>query len=143
MSLDSLSNISAKFSEENTQQLNEFDFASARNFLRKKHDALQAKRFLLWEKASQDAQNIVEMIVQIYHPEKIIQWGSLLEPKHFSEASDIDLAIVGLDIITFMKLVADAEDLTTFPLDLVRWESIDPCFQKIILMKGKILYGER
>jgi aryl carrier-like protein len=52
------------------------------------------------------------MIIQNYHPKQIIQWGSLLESRHFSEASDIDLAVVGLDSLSFMRLLADAENMT-------------------------------
>jgi hypothetical protein len=48
---------------------------------------------------------------------------------------------VGLDAIAFMQLLADAEQMTQFSLDLIQWENIRPSFQKIILMKGKIIYG--
>ncbi len=111
------------------------------DYLKKKSDRQRAKRLALWEVAQQDAKNIIEMMIQKYRPKQIIQWGSLLEPKHFSEASDIDLAIVGIDSLSFMRLLADAEDMTKFPLDLVQLELIHPSFQKIILMKGKIIYG--
>jgi predicted nucleotidyltransferase len=119
-----------------------FDIRLSRQYLRKKHEALQAKRLILWQKAVQESEAIVEMILEKYHPQALIQWGSVLDPKHFSEISDIDLAIAGLESITFMKLLADAEELTTFPLDIVQWEAIHPSFQKIILMKGRILHGE-
>lgn len=112
-----------------------------RDYLKKKNDRQRAKRMALWEVAQQDAKNIIEMIVDKYQPKQIIQWGSILEPKHFSEASDIDIAVVGLDSLSFMRLLADAEDMTKFPLDLVQLELIHPSFQKIILMKGKIVYG--
>ena len=111
-----------------------------RHYLKKKQDSQRAKRLALWEAAKQDAKNIIEMTIQKYQPKQIIQWGSLLEPRHFSEASDIDLAVVGLDSLSFMQLLADAEDMTKFPLDLVQLELINPSFQKIILTKGKIVY---
>ncbi len=117
-----------------------FDYESARRYLREKQESLHRKRLNLWTKAKQDSDNIIKMIREKYEPEKIIQWGSVLESKHFSEASDIDLAVVGIDSIKFMGLLADAEDLTDFPLDLIKWENIHPSFQKIILMKGKIVY---
>ncbi len=112
-----------------------------RHYLTTKKNAKTAQRLALWKIAQQDAQNIIEMIIEKYQPTQIIQWGSLLQPKHFSEASDIDLAVVGLDAITFMQLLADAEQMTQFPLDLIQWENIHSSFQKIILMKGKIIYG--
>ncbi|MBL1210293.1 nucleotidyltransferase domain-containing protein [Geminocystis sp. GBBB08] len=120
-----------------------FDYSSARMYLQEKQNTLKAKRFELWKKAQQDAAQIIEMIVQKYKPKRIIQWGSVLESKHFSEASDIDLAIEGVSSMEFMDIFADAENMTTFSLDLIRWENIHSSFQKIIFMKGKIVYEKR
>lgn len=113
-----------------------------KDYLKRKQALKAAKRLELWRTAQQETNCIIEMIVKKYQPKQIIQWGSVLEPKHFSEASDIDLAIVGLDSIIFSKLLADAEEMTQFSLDLVQWEHLNPSFQKIILMKGKIIYGQ-
>ena len=82
------------------------------------------------------------MIIQKYKPKLIIQWGSVLDPTHFSEISDIDLAVIGLDSIVFMRLLADAEAMTNFPIDIVQFEFLHPSFQKIILMKGRVIYGK-
>jgi len=49
-------------------------------------------------------------------------------------------SFAGVDSITFLRLLADAEDLTEFPLDLLRWEEIPAPFQQAILSKGKIVY---
>ena len=116
-------------------------YIQTRHYLKNKQDSQRAKRLALWEVAQQDAKNIIEMIIWKYQPKQIIQWGSILEPKHFSEASDIDIAVVGIDSLSFMKLLADAENMTKLPLDLVQLESIHPSFQKIILLKGNIIYG--
>jgi predicted nucleotidyltransferase len=117
-----------------------FNHAAARAYLQKKQERLQAQRFRLWEQAEKETNEIIAMIISNYSPQKIIQWGSVLEPTQFSEMSDIDLAVVGIESVTFLKMLADAEEITNFSLDLIRWENIDPCFQKIILMKGKIVY---
>ena len=90
-----------------------FDPRLSRQYLRKKQEALQGKRLILWKKAVEESQAIVKMILEKYHPQALIQWGSVLDPKHFSEISDIDLAVAGLESLTFMKLLADAEALTT------------------------------
>ncbi len=117
-----------------------FDYDAARANLDKKQAALRAHRLALWQQAHADAQQIINMIISRYAPQRIIQWGSVLQPQHFSEASDIDLAVAGVDSITFLRLLADAEDLTEFPLDLLRWEEIPAPFQQAILSKGKIVY---
>ena len=126
-----------------TDSNNEITPQQVRAYLKQKHKSLTAKRLELWAIAQQDSQNIIAMIIHKYQPKQIIQWGSVLNAKHFSEASDIDLAVKGLDSITFMQLLADAEEMTQFPLDLIQWENIHPSFQKIILMKGKIVYEQR
>lgn len=119
-----------------------FDYASARLYLRKKQENIKSKRFALWQQAQQDAQQIIMMIINKYTPTRIIQWGSVLESKHFSEASDIDIAVEGIDSIEFMRLLGEAENMTNFSLDLIRWENVDRSFQKILLRKGKIVYGK-
>lgn len=75
-----------------------------------------------------------------FGPSRVIQWGSVLEPAHFSEMSDIDLAIEGVGSVAFLDLLRVAEEYTSFPLDVVRWENLEPEFQRIILMKGKVRY---
>jgi len=117
-----------------------FNYSSAYQYLQDKQSKIKSKRFSLWKKANSDSLAIIDIIIKKYHPEKIIQWGSILNSKHFSEVSDIDLAIAGVDSITFMSLLADAENLTDFSLDLVRWEEVCPPFQNVILMKGKVIY---
>jgi len=119
-----------------------FDYSSAKRYLQNKQNNLRKKRFELWQKAQNDATKIIQMILTKYKPSKIIQWGSVLESQHFSEASDIDIAVEGLDSIVFMRLLAEAEDMTNFSLDLIRWENIHPSFQKILLRKGKIIDGK-
>lgn len=119
-----------------------FDYAAGRAYLQKKQADLQAKRLVLWQKAQEDTQRIIEMIIHQYDPQQVIQWGSVLEPLHFSEASDIDLAVAGVDPVLFLQLLGDAEALTEFSLDLVRWEEIQPAFQKVIAAKGKVVYAK-
>lgn len=119
-----------------------FDYVAAWEYLREKHAALQAQRLALWKQAQADAQAIIEMIARRYDPQQIIQWGSVLAPEHFSEASDIDLAVAGVDAVVFLHLLGEAEALTDFPLDILRWEEVPPAFQKTILMKGKVVYAK-
>ena len=94
----------------------------------------------LWQSASADVERIMAMILDCYRPEKIFQWGSLLAPDHFSEASDIDLAVEGISSLDFNRLVADAENLTRFPLHLIRMESLAPEFYNILRMRCRVIY---
>ena len=81
------------------------------------------------------------MIVDRYSPNRIYQWGSLLDRRLFRDYSDIDIAVEGIDDAeTFFQMFGDAEKLTDFPLDLLDINRIEPEFAEIIKRKGKIVY---
>ncbi len=95
----------------------------------------------LHSRAAADAQRIVELIRSRFEPRKIVQWGSLLHPDSFREYSDIDIALEGItDAATFFRLLREAEQLTSFDLDIVQLERIEPEYRALILEKGKVLY---
>lgn len=76
---------------------------------------------------------VAAMIVRDYKPLRIYQWGSLLEDRHFSEISDIDIAVEGITD-------ADAEQLTCFPLDIVAIEHVHPAYAEHIRRRGRIVH---
>jgi len=79
-----------------------FDYAAARRRLQARQEARQKQRLSLWQQAQDDAQRIVQLTLDHYQPRMIVQWGSVLQPEHFSEASDIDLAVAGLAFPQFI-----------------------------------------
>lgn len=120
------------------------DIEKARGFLldreRKRLEALR-KRF---REAQSDFKKIVTMIKERYKPLRIYQWGSLLDEEHFSEISDIDLAIEGITSAEeFFKLYGDAEKLTSFPIDIVQIEKIEPEFRELIVKRGRLIYERK
>lgn len=118
----------------------DFDFAAARAYFQEKEAAQKAKRYKLWQQAHADAQAIIALIIERYQPDFILQWGSVLHPDDFWEASDIDLAIAGVDSVVFLQLLGDVEDLTKFPLHLLRWEEVRSHYQDGLRRRGKIVY---
>jgi hypothetical protein len=95
----------------------------------------------LWKKAKADADRILEMLVTVYHPKRVWQWGSVIEPEMFRKGSDIDFALEGIpDAPTWFRLLGDAMDMTDFSLDLVELDKIAPEFADIIRMKGRVVY---
>jgi len=44
------------------------------------------------------------------------------------------------DAETFFRLTGEIEKLTSFPLDVVQWEHLEPEFREVILHKGKVVY---
>lgn len=116
----------------------------AAEFLKRKAAEKEGQLDTRFEKAKRDFDRIVAMIIETYHPQRIYQWGSLLRRDHFSEISDIDIALEGLPPSTdFFSLLSRAEGLTGFPLDIVELEHIDPLHRESIVRKGKLVYESK
>ena len=95
----------------------------------------------LYQAAKRDAGTIIRHVAERYRPLRIYQWGSLMSGSHFSERSDIDIGIEGItDPETFYRIMADAEKMTDFQLDIVQMETIDPVFAEGIRKKGYCVY---
>ncbi|HCM27855.1 MAG: hypothetical protein A2Z99_00060 [Treponema sp. GWB1_62_6] len=57
-----------------------------------------------YEAAVLDAGKIIGILERDFAPERIWQWGSLLDRTRFSEISDIDIAVEGIrDTATFLN----------------------------------------
>jgi predicted nucleotidyltransferase len=114
-----------------------FDVESARAWLAARDRRRAERRRRLWAQAKQDADAIVAMIIEHHSPVRIYQWGSVIEPAHFAEYSDIDIAVEGLrGAEEYFALIGQAEKLTRFPLDIVEMEHIEPEYAEIIRTYG-------
>jgi predicted nucleotidyltransferase len=116
--------------------------SASRAWLRAR-DARRAElRRKLWGQAKQDADRIIAMIVREFRPARIYQWGSIVHPEHFAEYSDVDIAVEGLPggASEYFRLLAEAERLTSFPLDIVELEHIEPEFAELIRTYGVMRY---
>lgn len=103
----------------------------------------EEQRTVLLNLARDNFAQIVNMIIEKYHPKRIYQWGSLIDGNHFTERSDIDIAIEGITSAEqFFAILGEAEKLTKFPIDLVQIESIHALHAESIRRKGKIVYEE-
>ena len=81
------------------------------------------------------------MVVERYRPARIYQWGSLLDPRTFSEWSDIDIAVEGITSARqFLELYGEACELTGFELDLVQIEKALPPYATSIRERGRLVY---
>jgi predicted nucleotidyltransferase len=93
------------------------------------------------EMARKDFRLIVDHIARTYRPKRIWQWGSLIDGHHFSERSDIDIAIEGIeDPKIFFAILGDAMDMSSLPVDVVQIENIHPAYSDSIRSRGRIVY---
>jgi len=102
------------------------------------------KRKLLFQKAWEDFESIVNHIINKYQPEKIYQWGSLLNYNHFSEISDIDICIEGyIPPKDFFCMLGEIEQMTNFPVHIAEINRIEPVYAKNIKTKGRLVYEKQ
>ncbi len=97
-----------------------------------------------FREASEDFARILAVIVSEFRPERVWQWGSLLDRARFSEISDIDIAVEGLGSAErYFALLQRVDPMTSFPLDVVELERIEPEYAALIRQRGRIVHGNR
>jgi len=122
-------------------QTPEINIHEARNFQIGKYKQKQQEKQTLYAKAVNDFERIVKMLIEKYNPQRIYQWGSLLHSEHFTDFSDIDIAVEGInDAETFFALTTEADEMTDFQLDIIQIEKIHILHKEMILKKGKLVY---
>jgi len=111
-------------------------------FIAEKYADKKRRNEQLWSQASRDAEHIISMIIKKYNPQAIYQWGSILERDNFTEISDIDIAVEGVQSAErFFALYGNAESMTKFPLDIVEMQHVEPEYVHLIKTYGKCVYS--
>jgi predicted nucleotidyltransferase len=117
------------------------DIAECRRFLEQREAARQSALDRRFAQAWHDFRAITHMLIRQYRPRRIYQWGSLLNRQEFSEISDIDIAVEGIQSAErFFALFGDADQLSRCSLDLVELERMEPEFADLIRLKGALVY---
>ena len=93
-------------------------------------------------RAQRDAARVISAIAEEYWPRRIYQWGSLVHIERFSEISDIDIAVEGMDCDeqTLASIRSQAELMTDLPVDLVVMECLEPGRANLIRRFGKVAW---
>jgi predicted nucleotidyltransferase len=92
------------------------------------------------EKARQLALEAAALLKEQFHAERVMLFGSLVHGGWFSPSSDVDLAVWGLDPLTYLSAVAQLQDLSPdFKVDLVRMERCSTRLEQVILKEGQVL----
>ena len=117
------------------------DMAPYRAFWAEKQQARHQRLDASYAEAVADFARITTFIIGKYNPKRIWQWGSLLHRKHFSEISDIDIALEGLDSFeTYAAIWAEVSEMTAFPVDLIEMERIGLANANHIREFGRMVY---
>jgi predicted nucleotidyltransferase len=88
------------------------------------------------EEAWEAAREAATLLRTRFAAEKVIAFGSLVHPGHFSDRSDIDLAVSGIQPAVFFKAWAVAGGSCPFALDLVDLSDCAPALRDLIEGEG-------
>jgi predicted nucleotidyltransferase len=108
--------------------------------LRQREAIAQANLAQRLAKAKQLAIQAAALLKERFHAEQVMLFGSLVHGGWFSPSSDVDLAVWGLDPLTYLSAVAQLQDLSPdFKVDLVRMERCNARLEQVILKEGQVL----
>ena len=94
-----------------------------------------------YAQATRDARAIVSEIAAQVNPRHIYQWGSLLDRRRFSEISDLDIAVEGLNgPAEFFQVLGIAMNATALPVDVVELEKVPADIAERIRKQGVLVH---
>ena len=96
----------------------------------------RARSLRLSHQARADAARIAALLRRDFGVTRVVLFGSLARGR-FRPDSDIDLAAEGLAAAAFFPALAQASQLTEFPLDLKPIEDLAPHFRMRVLLTGE------
>ena len=104
----------------------------------RRHEALRRRL----QSAQKDAARIIATIATECRPRRIYQWGSLVHTERFSEISDIDIAVEGMncDEHLLATIWSRADEMTDLHVDLVVMERLDPGRADLIRRFGTVAW---
>lgn len=112
-----------------------------RAFLAERERRRRARIDERYAQATRDAGAIVSEIAAQVNPRRIYQWGSLLDRKRFSEISDLDLAVEGLNgPAEFFQVLGIAMNGTALPVDVVELEKLPADIAERIRKRGTLVH---
>ncbi|MFM7449784.1 MAG: nucleotidyltransferase family protein [Leptolyngbyaceae cyanobacterium] len=114
--------------------------AAYQETLRQRQNAKLEQLVCRRRQAGQLADQAAKLLKQQFGAQQVMLFGSLAHGHWFSATSDIDLAVWGLDCLTYLTAVAQLQDLSPeFKIDLVRMERCPPQLRQVILQEGQLL----
>jgi len=89
--------------------------------------------------AKQTANLCARKLVKDFGAKKVYLFGSLID-NTFTDGSDIDLVMEGVETIDYLKAIATLEGINGFSVDLLNFESCPAAIKERILKYGKVLF---
>lgn len=119
-----------------------FDRVHERERERRRREAQEAAQRRLVNKAQRIANQVIKHVTAEYEPEKIYQAGSLVDSDRFTEISDIDIAISGLQPEEIEEISDWAEEKSSFPVDILDLDRAEQIHVESITKRGRRVYPD-
>jgi len=116
------------------------EMAIYRATMRQRGEREQQAREQRRERAWGVIRQAVDLLKEEFGATQVLLFGSLAHGHWFSQTSDIDLAVWGLEADAYFTAVAQLQDLSPeFKVDLVAMESCRAELREVIVKEGKPL----
>ena len=117
------------------------DLDQVRAFLADREQRRRARIDERYAQATRDVRTIVSEIAAQVNPRRIYQWGSLLDRRRFSEISDLDIAVEGLNgPAEYFQVLGIAMNATALPIGIVELEKVPADIAEHIRKRGVLVH---
>ncbi len=103
------------------------------------NNRLRARAANRLEQSKKEALRLARALSELDGIQKVIHFGSSASGRNFRLDSDIDLAIVGGDILDAVRVV----ESSSFRVDIIDIETVPSPFRDAVIGQGDVLYEKR
>jgi len=108
-------------------------------YWKKKRTETENFRRHLESEAKNKLHQIISLLAEKYDVRRILLFGSL-KTGGFTEDSDIDLAVEGIEAENFFAALAEVNRVSRFAVDLKPLEDLEPYFRSRVYLEGELIY---
>ena len=117
------------------------DLDQVRAFLADREQRRRARVDERYAQATRDVRTIVSEIAAQVNPRRIYQWGALLDRKRFTEISDLDIAVEGLNgLAEYFQVLGIVMNATALPISIVELEKVPADIAEHIRKRGVLVH---
>lgn len=130
----------AVFKIKTARDLSVKEIQQYREFYKEQEKKKKEKLLQRYHKAWSIARKAAKILYQEYQAQKVVVFGSLRGTEHFSEWSDIDIAVWGIKPELYFKAVARIISLSPiFKIDIVDPDDCQESLKEIIEKEGIVI----
>ena len=119
-----------------TNKMSPAELAKCRENLKRQWENRTVDKELL-QRAWETARRLATVLYRDFGATKVAVFGSLTEPKQFTQNSDIDIVVWGVSYNRCLDALWETKDLNAeFKIDIINFKSIDSLFRERILSQA-------